>query len=175
MRNLFALPFSERLLSLLMTQAGGGRKVGAVLGKPCLGVEPVTQLRHLCWGFSFYLEVCLRWVEKKNQCQLSHCISLLLLPSDSCSELTLGELLQWERCLANSLLWGVGGTCCRETCWARVCSSWSSQPNSLSKVMRGCLILCLLSAGYQSLLFPCKYSGKRKVLWITKSSDKLWH
>uniref|UniRef100_A0A8B9GT48 Focadhesin n=1 Tax=Amazona collaria TaxID=241587 RepID=A0A8B9GT48_9PSIT len=48
LKNLFALPFSERLLSLLMTQAGGGRKVGAVLGKPFLGVESTPAL-NLLW------------------------------------------------------------------------------------------------------------------------------
>lgn len=83
--------------------------------------------------------MCLRWA-KINQCELFHYLCPMLLPSDSRSEPPLGEVLQWECCLENSLLWGFGGTCRGETCWAWLCSSWSSQPNSLSKVVFGCLI-----------------------------------
>lgn len=106
---------------------------------------------------------------KEDVSLLIACLILLIL--DSCSELTLGEVLQWECCLENSLLWGFGGTCCREPCRAQLCSSWSCQPDSFSKVVFVCLILCLLPTTYESVFFSLVSPMEKKWLceWLYSS------
>lgn len=154
-----------------------GKKVGAVPAKtfPKSGIcNPATfwalwGFRRSCWAV-FYLKVCLR-LAKINQHELSHYLCPMLLPSDSCSEPALGEVLQWECCLTNSLLWGLGGTCGGETCWAWLCSSWSSQPNSLSKVVFGCLIFV---SWFSVIAFPLQIQRKRQSS-VSVSSDTPWH
>lgn len=64
------------------------------------------------------------------------------LLSDACTELAVGEVLQWQRRGSDSLLWGSGGTCCSGARWVQLCSQWDTQPDSIHQVL---FPLCLIS------------------------------